>query len=958
MQRARSAYRRLQRADAALAGLAAGRDGPPALQRREAALCLELSRCRRGRYHVLQNWTSQCRAKSSVVGGMAVRWPDAASNVLSPRPAAPRMTSEVGHRSHAAGLFQSDTGAQIGTHRVGVHTEPHSCQAPMANHLHKDGIWPAVRGPQDQRAPGYDPAGLSAFGTALEPRPYRDRYMYDDYRLLPFAPRLNAATATRSDHAARARPAEADGARARDRHLARPDQLSSPHASTVREPAAARALLPGSAFYPASSLAPTSERLRAALESSLTDAADERAGYSWVSDGVDGPRSSFVSRGCGGTAGARAAWDASPRSARDSLASCASARGAVDASLAAARAVYNRGRGSPLRTTPSFALAHDCSRRGGLDGGVEVDARVSRASQLFTSTLGDGSPQPDARATRRSPGGAYPHESAAGGVSPSPRRVAWVDMAAPHSRAWPIFATEPSMYAGDDHDEVDGDSGGKDSGWGLGAEYGGKTAALPVHTVRAAASQGLGSYCGPTNELLFGASEIEDSAGADVQIVGGGGFVPHLERKLSASHGYAMAALRSRQRQALSRLAPAATRPAAAAAKASSQSAHAAAAAARVTAAARELAEAVAEAGYWGKAESAASAAASMTAIGAANAPAEAQPNVCEATAPDASGLEAGMRWASLDATLSASLSLSSTVDAAPPCTPATPATTVSAAAAAVADAARALAAPDAQAIRQRPRLWVPPSPLCCGPRGGETDGAGAGDVTSATAPRRATFDVDAAPAAVLPTVCTLPTPVTAPSGEGDFSATATSRARPALVRAQSEVSHQELLKHRLLPRDMTKPPSGAAPLARGLSADCPAGNKSPYKRGCREAAQVTPVNRSGSDESSSSGGAGGGGGGGSPDWRSPWSPYKRGTRAATPIAPRSTTPSIEAMARSMATESELLQSLRKLHRQFEDSLTDLRLGPPAASPAAPPNGRSSLDASTPSPTWCPATPA
>jgi hypothetical protein len=187
-------------------------------------------------------------------------------------------------------------------------------------------------------------------------------------------------------------------------------------------------------------------------------------------------------------------------------------------------------------------------------------------------------------------------------------------------------------------------------------------------------------------------------------------------------------------------------------------------------------------------------------------------------------------------------------------------------------------------------------------------------------------FEVDAAPAPNLPSEGTPPPPVTTPGREAAFSAI--NGARPALVRAQSDLCHQDLVKHRMLPHDMTKPPSGAAPLARGMSADCPSGSKSPYKRGCREAVQVTPVHRTVSGESSSSAGAGGGAG--SPDWPLPQSPYKRGTRAATPaptpIAPRSNTPSIETMARAMATESELLQSLRKLHRQFEDSLADLRV--------------------------------
>ena len=198
---------------------------------------------------------------------MVPRWPHPLANVQSPRPRAERIPHAAGlpHADRPAGVFNCDAGARVGAHRVGVHTEPYT-SATLSYQLNKDGIWPATRGTQDRRTP----------------RLTRDQYLAADYRALGFEPRLNAATAARSeysDHNVQV-GAGAEGISGRARHLSWQDDLSRP-----QEAAGGRGCHGGATphtgghpcLYPASSLYPSSERLRGALELSLEDARDERA---------------------------------------------------------------------------------------------------------------------------------------------------------------------------------------------------------------------------------------------------------------------------------------------------------------------------------------------------------------------------------------------------------------------------------------------------------------------------------------------------------------------------------------------------------------------------------------------------------------------------------------------------------------------------------------------------------
>ena len=404
---------------------------------------------------------------------MAPRWPDPLSNVQSPRPrplahAAPH---GAGHApvDRPAGIFQCDVGARVGAHRIGVHTEPYT-SAPLGNHLNRDGIWPAMRGPQDRRTPGYDPAELPACGTEQDARPYRDQYMAADYRTLRFEPRLNAATAARSEHGDYAAPAGAVGIRGRARRLTWQDEQggAAPHGHPC--------------LYPASSLYPASERLQGALEWSLDDARDERA-----MRGAPAPSHGSSAYAAGAyVARADAHWDAS---AADRL--C----GALDASCSAALAVDAVEAGTPRRVGgASVGDVRSGRRLLDLGGGAvwvqhkELDERVAHAREAFAATLEGLGAGCGASIYARSTGYASGYENS--GAPPPRPTAAWVDMThtATPAHTWPILAAEPALYADYYGEEAE------EEGWGVGSvgHYGDRALTV-LHSIHMLSISGISS---------------------------------------------------------------------------------------------------------------------------------------------------------------------------------------------------------------------------------------------------------------------------------------------------------------------------------------------------------------------------------------------------------------------------------------------------------------------------------
>jgi len=294
----------------------------------------------------------------------------------------------------------------------------------------------------------------------------------------------------------------------------------------------------------------------------------------------------------------------------------------------------------------------------------------------------------------------------------------------------------------------------------------------------------------------------------------------------------------------------------------------------------------------------------------------------------------------SLDVALSGSISLNSTVDETKYSIPHTPATTTVARDRAAAPE-RLFRACDTKHSQARPRIQVPESPLIC---------TNQVDEVARTPTEQRTVFLDRPGNILAPAndseemrLGPLDAPLSAPpchtmcgsNKSGSFA----QESVPVFVRANSEVSSQELLKQRkvLNCSYRSAQPPGSASLIRGLNTDNAHSSKSPYKRGCRDAVHPSPLRRSASIESTSSSSFCGTGGA-SPDWRSPHSPYKRGTRGATPVVTLSTCSSAEASPSSKtplglgaSPKCDVTHSLRNLHHKFETSLADLRVGPPAA---------------------------
>jgi len=419
-----------------------------------------------------------------------------------------------------------------------------------------------------------------------------------------------------------------------------------------------------------------------------------------------------------------------------------------------------------------------------------------------------------------------------------------------------------------------------------------------------------------------------------------------------------MEELREMAQSALSRYPPLPTDLATAAKRAASHAANAGSAAARVAAAARELAAAVAEANYWGT------------------------PDVAVDSGGGGGGDRGGGEGGGVDGVGEGRGGvgrggLHSAVPregAPPPSVPHTPATTVAAAAATAATAAAlALAQRNSQPARERARVWVPPSPpgrvaTRCDPSREWTADWAARSPTSSPATARGVSGGECTPASECATQPMLPrssnaAPLEAPHERdtpargfngGECTPPSECATQPVLARSSYAAPREEA------PREIQAPPHDALPIARAQSGDSASSN-SPYKRGCREsplswgarASSPRPLAFCSSSlptdisESISEGPPPSPWGARASSSRPPAcslptdimesspcdspakSPYKRGTRVSTPPNQPGGATSTDELAHSMAAESELLQSLRRLHRQFEASLASLHIAPP-----------------------------